>query len=102
MSGPPAYDSLNRLSQDIEAQSRTTAYAYNNNGNLTGTTDPSGCQPAFAYDAAVSAFNSTNRTARKSIGFLSFALTAGTMRDMLFSLYMIVHVIRKKVEAPCN
>ncbi|MBF0474981.1 MAG: RHS repeat protein [Deltaproteobacteria bacterium] len=46
-----AYDALNRLSQDIGAQGQTTAYAYDNNGNLTGTTDPLSHTTSNVYDA---------------------------------------------------
>ncbi len=45
------YDALSRLAQDIGAQSQTTAYGYDNNGNLTGVTDPLGNQTSNAFDA---------------------------------------------------
>ncbi len=45
------YDSLNRLSRDIGAQSQTTTYGYDNNGNRTSATDPLGHTTSNAYDA---------------------------------------------------
>lgn len=45
------YDALNRLAQDIGAQSQTTQYAYDNQGNVTGVADPLGHSTANAYDA---------------------------------------------------
>ena len=45
------YDALNRLAQDIGAQSQTTQYAYDAQGNVTGVTDPLGHATANAYDA---------------------------------------------------
>jgi len=46
-----AYDALNRLAQDIGAQSQTTQYAYDNQGNVTGVTDPLQHITSNAYDA---------------------------------------------------
>jgi YD repeat-containing protein len=45
------FDALNRLAQDIGAQSQTTQYAYDNQGNVTGVTDPLGHATSNAYDA---------------------------------------------------
>ncbi|HSD44478.1 MAG TPA: RHS repeat-associated core domain-containing protein [Burkholderiales bacterium] len=45
------YSSLNRLIQEIGAQNQTTRYAYDNQGNLTGITDPLNRVIANAYDA---------------------------------------------------
>jgi YD repeat-containing protein len=45
------YDAVNRLAQDIGAQSQTTQYAYDNQGNLTGVTDPLQHLTSKAYDA---------------------------------------------------
>jgi YD repeat-containing protein len=45
------YDALNRLAQDIGAQSQTTQYAYDAQGNVTGVTDPLGHATANGYDA---------------------------------------------------
>jgi len=46
-----AYDSLNRLAQDIGAQSQTTAYAYDSNGNVKSVTDPLTHATGNSYDA---------------------------------------------------
>jgi RHS repeat-associated protein len=45
------YDTLNRLAQDIGAQAQTTSYAYDNNGNLTSTSDPLRHVTGNTYDA---------------------------------------------------
>lgn len=45
------FDALNRLAQDIGAQSQTTQYAYDNQGNVTGVTDPLGHATSNQYDA---------------------------------------------------
>ncbi len=45
------FNSLNRLAQDIGAQNQTTGYAYDNQGNVTGVTDPLGHFTSNAYDA---------------------------------------------------
>jgi RHS repeat-associated protein len=45
------YSSLNRLTQEIGAQSQSTSYAYDNQGNVTGITDPLNRVTANAYDA---------------------------------------------------
>jgi RHS repeat-associated protein len=45
------FDTLNRLAQDIGATSQTTNYAYDNNGNLTTTTDPLNHATGNSYDA---------------------------------------------------
>lgn len=45
------FDSLNRLAQDIGAQNQITAYQYDANGNLIGTTDPLAHTTTQAYDA---------------------------------------------------
>jgi RHS repeat-associated protein len=45
------YDQLNRLAKDIGAQGQTTTYGYDNNGNITGVTDPLGNTTSKAYDA---------------------------------------------------
>jgi YD repeat-containing protein len=45
------YDALNRLAQDIGAQSQTTQYAHDNQGNVTGVTDPLSHVTSNAYDA---------------------------------------------------
>ena len=45
------FDALNRLVQDIGAQSQTTQYAYDNQGNVTGVTDPLGHATSNQYDA---------------------------------------------------
>ena len=45
------YNALNRLAQDIGAQNQTTNYSYDNNGNLTASTDPLGHTTTNGYDA---------------------------------------------------
>ena len=45
------YSNLNRLFQDIGAQGQTTQYAYDDQGNVTGITDPLNRVTANAYDA---------------------------------------------------
>jgi YD repeat-containing protein len=45
------YDSVNRLSKIIGAQSQTTLYAYDAQSNLTGVTDPLSHTTHYAYDA---------------------------------------------------
>lgn len=45
-----AYDGLNRLYQSIGAQSQTTGYFYDANGNLTKVTDPNNHSVNNAYD----------------------------------------------------
>jgi len=45
------YDGLSRLSREIGAQSQTTQYAYDNQGNVTSVTDPLNRVTAHAYDA---------------------------------------------------
>jgi YD repeat-containing protein len=45
------FDPLNRLAQEIGAQFQTTQYAYDNQGNVTGVTDPLGHLTSNAYDA---------------------------------------------------
>jgi RHS repeat-associated protein len=45
------FDSLNRLAQDIGAQNQITAYQYDANGNLIGTTDPLAHTTTQVYDA---------------------------------------------------
>jgi YD repeat-containing protein len=45
------FDALNRLSQEIGAQSQTTTYAYDSQGNVTGVTDPLNHTTANQYDA---------------------------------------------------
>jgi len=45
------FDALNRLAQDIGAQSQTAQYAYDGQGNVTGVTDPLGHVTSNAYDA---------------------------------------------------
>jgi len=45
------YDALNRLSQEIGAQSQTTQYAYDDQGNVTGVTDPLNHATVNQYDA---------------------------------------------------
>jgi len=44
------YNALNRLAQDIGAQNQTTSYSYDNNGNVTGVTDPLNHTTTNAYD----------------------------------------------------
>ena len=46
-----AFDSLNRLYQDIGAASQTTTYGYDLNGNLTSSTDPLAHATGNSYDA---------------------------------------------------
>jgi YD repeat-containing protein len=46
-----AYNNLNRLAQEIGAQSQTTLYAYDNQGNVTTVTDPLNHATANQYDA---------------------------------------------------
>src|SRR6266581_3892147 len=45
------YSNLNRLAQEIGAQSQTTQYGYDNQGNLTSITDPLNHATSNAYDA---------------------------------------------------
>jgi YD repeat-containing protein len=45
-----AYDSVNRLAQEIGAAGQTTGYSYDPQGNLIGVRDPLNHQTAFAYD----------------------------------------------------
>jgi RHS repeat-associated protein len=45
------YSNINRLSQDIGAQSQTTSFGYDNQGNTTSITDPLNRVTANAYDA---------------------------------------------------
>jgi len=45
------FDPLNRLAQDIGAENQTTQYAYDNQGNVTGVTDPLGHFTSNGYDA---------------------------------------------------
>ncbi|HEY6721694.1 MAG TPA: hypothetical protein VI363_08665, partial [Burkholderiales bacterium] len=45
------FDALNRLAQDIGAQNQTTVYGYDNQGNVTGVTDPLGHVTSNGYDA---------------------------------------------------
>ncbi|MFO1323217.1 MAG: hypothetical protein U1F15_04050 [Burkholderiales bacterium] len=45
------FDALNRLAQDLGAQAQATAYSYDGNGNLTGTTDPLSHSTTNTYDA---------------------------------------------------
>jgi YD repeat-containing protein len=46
-----AYDALSRLSQTIGAQSQTTAYVHDKQGNLTTVTDPLSDAANYNYDA---------------------------------------------------
>jgi len=45
------YSNLNRLYQEIGAAGQTTTYTYDNQGNVTGVTDPLNHTTADAYDA---------------------------------------------------
>lgn len=45
------FDALSRLASDIGAQGQTTAYTYDNNGNLLTTIDPLGHSTGNVYDA---------------------------------------------------
>lgn len=45
------YSNLNRLFQEIGAASQTTQYSYDDQGNVTGVTDPLNHPTANAYDA---------------------------------------------------
>jgi RHS repeat-associated protein len=45
------YSNINRLSQEIGAQSQTTSFAYDNQGNTTSITDPLNRVTANAFDA---------------------------------------------------
>jgi YD repeat-containing protein len=45
------YDNLNRLAQELGAQNQTTQYAYDNQGNVTSTTDPLNHATSNQYDA---------------------------------------------------
>jgi YD repeat-containing protein len=45
------FDPLDRLAQEIGAQFQTMQYAYDNQGNVTGVTDPLGHVTSNAYDA---------------------------------------------------
>jgi RHS repeat-associated protein len=46
-----AYDSLNRLAQDIGALTQTTVYGYDSNSNVTSVTDPLTHATGNSYDA---------------------------------------------------
>lgn len=56
------YDQLNRLAQDIGAQNQTTTYAHDNNGNVTGVTDPLNHTSHLAYDALDRLIQTTDPT----------------------------------------
>src|SRR5262249_45818129 len=45
------FNNLNRLAQDLGAQGQTTQYAYDNQGNVTTTTDPLNHSTSNQYDA---------------------------------------------------
>jgi YD repeat-containing protein len=45
------FNSLSRLTQEVGAQSQTTAYTYDNQGNLVATTDPLSRTTTNGYDA---------------------------------------------------
>ena len=46
-----AYDSMNRLAQEIGAQTQTTSYSYDNNSNVTSVSDPLSHATGNTYDA---------------------------------------------------
>jgi RHS repeat-associated protein len=46
-----AYDSVNRMTQEIGAEGQTTTYTYDPQGNLTSASDPLGHATQYAYDA---------------------------------------------------
>jgi len=46
-----AYDSVNRLAQEIGAQSQTTVYSHDPQGNLTSVSDPLSHTTSYNYDA---------------------------------------------------
>ena len=46
-----AYDTLNRLAQEIGAQAQTTTYGYDGNGNATSVSDPLSHTTGNSYDA---------------------------------------------------
>jgi len=54
------YNNLNRLTQDIGAAGQTTAYAYDNQGNVTGIDGPL----AGAADTTINAYDQLNRLIR--------------------------------------
>ena len=66
------YNALNLLAQNLGAQGQTTAYAYDNNGNLTGVTDPLGHITANGYDA----LNRLVRTTDPNNGVTGYAYNA--------------------------
>lgn len=66
------YNALNLLAQNLGAQGQTTAYAYDDNGNLTGVTDPLGNSTKIAYDA----LNRLVRTTDPNSGVTGYAYNA--------------------------
>jgi YD repeat-containing protein len=63
------FDNLNRLSQEVGAQSQTTQYAYDTQGNVTSVTDPLNHATTNQYDA----LNRLIKVTDPSNGFTQYA-----------------------------